>query len=130
MNSTPCAATARPRGKASSRASSGFGHDRSVAPTEAAAQRILDVARRPAEAGIIVAGGGRPAFRFDGAGRVIERRELTDAESAQALSTLETRVVGGARFAIVSSGELAGWALAEDAHLQFVPLTGGAQPAG
>ena len=101
-----------------------------VAPTEAAAQRILDVERRPAEAGIIVAGGGRPAFRFDGAGRVIERRELTDAESAQALSTLETRVVGGARFAIVSSGELAGWALAEDAHLQFVPLTGGAQPAG
>jgi hypothetical protein len=98
--------------------------DPAVTPTEAAARRVLGSEPRAAEARIVTASAEVMAFRFDGTGRVIERRTVTDADaSALALTTTESRLVSGARFAIVAAGELAGWALAEGSQVQVLPLT-------
>ncbi len=97
--------------------------DPAVSPTEAAARRVLRVEPRAAAARMVVSSAQVTAFRFDAAGRVTERRTLTEVEaSALALVTTESRLVGGARFAIVASGELAGWALAEGPQVQVLPL--------
>ncbi|HEX7195957.1 MAG TPA: Ig-like domain-containing protein [Candidatus Limnocylindria bacterium] len=98
--------------------------DPSVSPTEGAARRVLGTEARAAEARFVVASADVTAFRFDDAGRVIDRRGLADTDPASgALTTRESRVVGGTRFAIVARGELAGWALAEGPQVQVLPLT-------
>jgi Big-like domain-containing protein len=95
-----------------------------VTPTEPVARRILAIEPRPVEVSLIPASGPRMAFRFDADGRVRQRRLLTDAEiDAMVLTTIETRVVAGARFAVIASGELAGWALAEGPDLLSMPAT-------
>ena len=95
-----------------------------ITPTEASARRVIDVQTRVAEARIVPGAGDRAIFMFDAAGRVSERRTLADADArSMPLTTTEIRVVGGARFAIIASGELAGWALAEAADLHLLPIT-------
>jgi hypothetical protein len=98
--------------------------DPAVTPTEAAADRLLGTDPRAAEARLVLAAGDHAAFRFDVVGRVSERRTIADLElSARSLTTSESLVIGGDRFAVIASGELAGWALAEDAGLQVLPIT-------
>ena len=94
-----------------------------VTPTESAARRVLATESRAVEAVLVTAPGDRDAFRFDASGRVRERRALTEPEQALALPSNESRVIGGARFAIIASGELAGWALAEGPDLQVLPVS-------
>ena len=98
--------------------------DPAATPTEPAARRVLLKEPRAAEARLLLKPGDRDLVRFDDAGRVIARRSLTDVEvQAVALTTRESWNVGGARFAIIASGELAGWALAEGGDLQIVPVS-------
>jgi len=102
-----------------------------ITPTEASARRVIDVETRVIEARIVPTTGDRAIFNFDAAGRVSERRTLADADARfMPLTTTETRVVGGARFVIVASGELAGWALAEAADLHLAPITVPSDSAG
>ena len=102
-----------------------------VTPTELVARRILAIEPRPVEVSLIPAPGPRLAFRFDGNGRVVQRRLLTEEElDSMVLTTTEARVVAGARFAIVASGELAGWALAEGPDLVVMPATRAPETAG
>ena len=93
-----------------------------VTPTEPAARRVLAIDARAAEALLVTAPDDRVVFRFDVAGRVRERRALTEAELAMTLTTNESQVIAGTRFAIIASGELAGWALAEGPGLQVLPI--------
>ena len=102
-----------------------------VTPTELVARRILAIEPRPVEVSLIPASGPRTAFRFDVEGRVVQRRLLSDAEiDRMVLTTAETRVVAGARFAVIASGELAGWALAEGPDLLVMPATRVPETAG
>ena len=95
----------------------------SIADTEPAARRVLAIEERAKEARVVLEPGARTAFRFDDAGRVTQRRTFSDAESRTlSLTTKEDRVIGGAGFAIVASGEFAGWALAEGSGLRIVPI--------
>lgn len=95
--------------------------DPQLVATEAVAQRVLGSEQRPTVASLSLAPGERVAFRFDAAGRVVERRSLADA-SRSALTTAETRLIGGMRFHVIAGGELAGWALADDGGIRI--LTG------
>ena len=94
-----------------------------IARIEPAVRRLLAVEERAAEARLVPGPGERIAFRFDDAGRVVERRLFAD-EDAGAMVTRESRLIGGRRFAIIASGSLAGWALAEGPGLQVVPISG------
>lgn len=97
--------------------------DAASAPAESAVRRVLSTEVRAIEARLVPTAGDRAAFRFDDAGRVIERRSLTAVElHAIAPTTIETRIVGGFRFAMIASGDLAGWALAELPDLQIIPI--------
>ncbi|MGH2418862.1 MAG: hypothetical protein ACRDFY_11060, partial [Candidatus Limnocylindria bacterium] len=101
-----------------------------ITPTEPAARRVLAVEERAAEARLVPGPGERTAFRFDDAGRVIERRPLSDGDpEALTLTTRESRVIGVSRFAVIASGDLAGWSLAEGPDLQIVPFTPAPEPA-
>lgn len=82
------------------------------APIEAASLRVIESVARPDEATLAIDAGERPAFLFDAAGRVIDRRTLAITPDAS-FTTLETRVVAGFRFLVIARGELAGWAMAE-----------------
>jgi hypothetical protein len=93
-----------------------------VTPTESAARRVLAAEPRTIEASLVPAHDDRAVFRFDASGRVRERRVLTEVAPATALTTVESQIIGGARFAIIASGELAGWAIAEGPDLQVLPL--------
>ncbi|MGH2385529.1 MAG: Ig-like domain-containing protein [Candidatus Limnocylindria bacterium] len=93
-----------------------------ITPTEPASRRTLAVEERAADARLVPTSGERTAFRFDDAGRVIERRTISDDGHAQTLTTRESRVIGGTRFVVIASGDLAGWALAEGPELQIVPF--------
>ncbi len=96
----------------------------SLAPTESAARRVLSIRPRAAEARLVPAAGEHVIFRFDAAGRVIDRRSLSDTDlPGNILTTTESRVIGGAPFAIIASGELAGWALREGPDLKILPIT-------
>jgi hypothetical protein len=96
----------------------------SLAPTESAARRILSIRPRAAEARLVPQAGDQIVFRFDAAGRVVDRRSLSDADlPGHILTTTESRVIGGAPFAIIASGELVGWALREGPDLDILPIT-------
>jgi hypothetical protein len=102
-----------------------------VTPTEVVARRILAIEPRPVEVSLIPASGPQMAFRFDANGRVVQRRLLTDADILEeVLTTAETRVVAGTRFAVIASGGLAGWALAEGPDLLVMPATRVPEAAG
>ena len=87
--------------------------------TEAASLRVIETVARPEEATLAVDPGERPAFLFDAAGRVIDRRTLAVAPDAT-FTTVETRVVAGFRFHVISRGELAGWAVAEGDGVRII----------
>jgi hypothetical protein len=100
--------------------------DPALTPTETTAQRVLAIEPRTAPARLVLAEGAHAAFRFDSAGRVIERRALTDSEARSgAFTTRESRAVGGAQFAVVAEGDLTGWAFAQGPSVQVLPVTGG-----
>jgi Big-like domain-containing protein len=84
----------------------------SETPTESASLRVIESVARSEEATLAIDPGERPAFLFDSAGRVIDRRTLA-VEPDVTFSTLETRLVGGLRFVVIGRGELIGWAVAE-----------------
>ncbi|MEJ7801812.1 MAG: Ig-like domain-containing protein [Candidatus Limnocylindria bacterium] len=95
----------------------------SLAPTESAARRVLSIRPRAAEARLVAAAGEHVIFRFDAAGRVIDRRKVSRADlMGQVLTTMESRVIGGAPFAIIDSGELSGWAMREGPDLLTLPI--------
>jgi len=94
-----------------------------VTSVEPATRRVLSIRPRAAQARLLPAVGEHVVFRFDATGRVLERRDLSQAALlALAPATVESRVVGGASFAIIASGELAGWALPEGPDLQILPI--------
>ena len=102
-----------------------------ITPTESAARRVLAIEPRAVEARVVPGPGERAVFRFDADGRVSQRRLLTDAEiRAVVFTTVESREVGGRRFAVIASGELAGWALAEDEDLRIMPAVRPPEAAG
>ena len=102
-----------------------------VTPTESAARRILAIESRAVEARLSPAPGELVAFKFDADGRVSGRRLVTDVDvETLVLTTAETRDVAGARFAVIASGELAGWALAEGPDLRITPVTRAPETAG
>ncbi|MDQ3689732.1 MAG: Ig-like domain-containing protein [Chloroflexota bacterium] len=101
-----------------------------LAPTESAARRVLSVRARTVEARLVPSA-GHMIFRFDAAGRVIQRRALTEEELGEhVLTTTESRVVGGFPFSIIASGELAGWALREGPGLRAIPAARTRDAAG
>ncbi|MFN2419040.1 MAG: Ig-like domain-containing protein [Candidatus Limnocylindria bacterium] len=91
-----------------------------IAQTEASARRVLATTERASEARLVLEP-GLTAFRFDRAGRVVDRRTLSDDElGSLVLMTRERRIIGGSPFAIVASGELGGWALPEGPGIQIL----------
>ena len=94
-----------------------------TATTEPASQRILATEVRSDPAAIDVNPGEHAAFRFDAAGRVLDRRSVPVAPGST-FSTRTTIVVGGTRFAVVADGDLAGWALAEGDALRVIAPAG------
>lgn len=79
-------------------------------PADLVEQRILERRSRAEDADIRLAIGTHRAFRFDDAGRVMERIDVPGGDAM--LRTDESIDVGGRRFHLVAEGELAGWALA------------------
>lgn len=82
-------------------------------PPETTTRRVIEVVTRPAEVALGMEPVVRPAFLFDGSGRVVDRRETSPSPEAP-LTTRETRVIGGLPFHVIAGGELAGWAVADD----------------
>jgi len=95
-----------------------------LVPTEARAQRILDVERREASVTVVTEGGAQPLFRFDASGRVVDRRRSTAHETS--FASTDTLLVAGRRFLVIANGDLAGWAIAEGADVRL--LTGAPAP--
>jgi hypothetical protein len=89
------------------------------APPDAASLRVLESIARPHEATLALEPGERPAFLFDAAGRVVDRRTLAITPQST-FATLETRVVAGVRFLVIGRGELAGWAVAEGDGMRVI----------
>jgi hypothetical protein len=87
--------------------------DPSLAPPEAAASRVLGVEAHEGRSSLELGLGDWTAMRFDEAGRVIDRREVSGGP-ATALETTATMNVGGASFLVLSGGELDGWAIRDD----------------
>ena len=95
------------------------GHDGRWLPVRAAdapvhpdETRLLRTDERARPAAVTLRLGDQPAFRFDAAGRVQERRTIAGG-GAHRLVTERTAVVGGARFHVIAGGELDGWAVAD-----------------
>ena len=63
--------------------------------------------------------GDWPLFRFDTRGRVTERR-MVSGSAATGLATVETVLVAGERYFVISGGELHGWAVMDDPRLTVV----------
>jgi len=89
--------------------------DPSLAPPEASAFRLLEMDAPEGRSSLELAQGHWTAMRFDDAGRVIDRRNVSGG-SATALEVDATVNVGGAGFLVVSGGELDGWAIRDDAR--------------
>ncbi|MGH9275353.1 MAG: Ig-like domain-containing protein, partial [Acidimicrobiales bacterium] len=92
-----------------------------MAWTEAASQRVTAREPRPVEAAILLEPGDHLAFRFDAAGRVLDRRAITEAPD-QSLATRESLVVNGTRYAVIARGDLAGWTMAETDAVRVVDV--------
>jgi hypothetical protein len=84
------------------------------APPDAAGLRIVERLVRPAEVTLTIEPDEWPAFLFDAAGRVINRRMVAPVPDA-ALTTGETRTVNGVGYHVIAHGELEGWAV-PDGH--------------
>jgi hypothetical protein len=83
------------------------------APPDAAGLRVVERLVRAAGVDLSIGPGGEwPAFLFDAAGRVVDRRMVVPSPDG-ALTSLETRTVNGVGFHVIARGELAGWAVPE-----------------
>lgn len=80
-------------------------------PAGVAEQRVLERRPRPEDAQLRLAIGSHPVFRFDEAGRVLERANVTGGTGT--FVTSETIVVGATRFHVVAEGDWAGWSIAD-----------------
>jgi len=89
--------------------------DPSMAPGEALASRLLTVEPHEGRSFLELGLGDWTATRFDEAGRVLERREVSGGPST-VLETDATMNVGGVSFLALSGGELDGWAIRDDPH--------------
>lgn len=89
------------------------------APVEASAIRLLSSAPRTTPAQITL-GRGQPMFRFDNAGRVIDRQDGDPAGGP--FPTVETVNVGGSQFFVVAGGDLEGWAVADGSSVTVSEL--------
>ena len=90
-----------------------------VAPSEAAVRRLLGTEVSDSIATLSLGLGDWTLFRFDTDGRAIERRTVSGSATV-GLATQETVLVGGRRFFVLSGGELAGWAVADDPRVTVV----------
>ena len=91
-----------------------------IAWTEAASQRVTAREPRTEEGSILLEPGDHPAFRFDADGRVLERRVINATQGSP--TTGASLVVNGARYAVITRGDLAGWAIAETDAVRVVDL--------
>ena len=96
---------------------------------EAAVIRRLGAETRVTPATISMSLGDWPAYRFDAGGRVVERRTVRGVD-AQGLATSETLLIGGRRFAVISGGELHGWAIEDDPRVTIVHAQPAPEPRG
>lgn len=85
-----------------------------LGPGEAGAQRILRDVELEADASLTLGLGAWTVVRFDAQGAVTDRREAEGRRDADPLVIRRIMDVGGARFFVVSGGELDGWAVRED----------------
>ncbi|MCV0402729.1 MAG: Ig-like domain-containing protein [Chloroflexi bacterium] len=102
-----------------------------VVSTESGSSRLLGVEPRGALVRLVPSGASFTAFRFDADGRVTARRSVDVADLlSPALTSEESRRIGIGSYAVVASGELAGWAIPEGPQLQAVPIGLDPVPAG
>ena len=88
--------------------------DPTLAPPESAAVRALGVEPREGRTSLELGLGDWTAVRLDDGGRVIDRREVSGGPG-NPLETNATLSIGGVRFLVLSSGDLSGWAIRDDA---------------
>jgi hypothetical protein len=93
----------------------------SVAPPEAVASRLLAAEQHDGRSSLELGLGDWTAMRFDGEGRVLERREVSGGP-ATILETDATINVGGVGFLRLSGGELDGWAFRDDPRHAVRPI--------
>ena len=93
--------------------------DPTIAPDESRAQRVSADVLREEPAHVTLPVGDWRLYRFDGSGRVIERR--TVSADGTLLTTARTLEVGGARFFILAGADLDGWAIREDPRIVVTP---------
>ena len=91
-----------------------FALDPLLAPDESSAGRILRDEALDADASLTLGLGAWTLFRFDENGAVTGRREVDGRGDAETLVIRRVLDVGGARFFVVSGGELDGWAVRKD----------------
>ena len=96
---------------------------------ESAVVRRTGVEARATPATISMSLGDWPAYRFDADGRVVERRTVHGSD-AQGLATSETLLIAGRRFAVISGGELHGWAVEDDPRVTIVHAQPAPEPRG
>ena len=95
--------------------------DPSVAPPESLTRRRLADEVRDGRYRLELGLGDWTAMRFDAAGRVLDRREVSGGEATD-LQTAAGVTVGGAAFVVLSGGELDGWAIRDDPRHRLVPV--------
>jgi hypothetical protein len=88
-------------------------------PADVEERRIL-ARRTRSEAGTLrLDVGSHAAFRFDRAGRVVERRTVAGSETMTP-TTDRVMNVAGRRFHVIGEGELRGWAIADSEGVTLV----------
>lgn len=95
--------------------------DPTLAPPESLAERRLSVDVRDGRSRLELGLGDWTAMRFDAAGRVLDRREVSGGAATE-LQTTASVTVGGAAFVVISGGELDGWAIRDDPRHRLVPV--------
>jgi hypothetical protein len=93
--------------------------DPTIAPDESRAQRVSADVLREEPARVTIPVGDWRLYRFDGSGRVIERR--TVSADGTPLTTARTLEIGGARFFVLAGADLDGWAVREDPRIVVTP---------
>ncbi len=94
--------------------------DPTIAPAEPHAQRVFADVPRDEAAQVSLPLGEWRLFRFDGSGRVIDRRTVSGADAAS-VTTARTLEIGGARFFVLAGADLDGWAIREDSRIVVTP---------
>ena len=94
--------------------------DPTTAPAESLAQRVSADIPRDEPAHVSLPVGDWRLFRFDGSGRVMDRRTVSGGDAAE-LTTARTLEVGGARFLVLAGADLDGWAVHEDPRIAVTP---------